>query len=176
MEQTLLEQVTNAVRERVHPFRVDASEVDYKQGGTFIKVVIEGIREVFGYHSTNNGGLTPDEFADAVAARAQDHISAILNASHKQDRKAIKRRDRVMVEDYECQMKDSDQIFTAISSGDFDDFKQAEQAVVMLYVMDPSFSRSGISHALKRLERFYDERQQREPVDTPNAGTNEVTP
>lgn len=55
-------------------------------------------------------------------------------------------------------MKDSDMIFTAISSGDFDDFKQAEQAVVMLYVMDMSFSRSGISHALKRVEKFYAER------------------
>lgn len=53
------------------------------------------------------------------------------------------------------QMKDSDMIFTAISSGDFDDFKMAERAVVMLYGMDMSFSRSGISHALKRLEQHY---------------------
>lgn len=61
-----------------------------------------------------------------------------------------------MNETYEQQMKDSDTVFTAISTGDFDDFKQAEQAVVMFYVMDMSISRSGISHALKRLEKHYE--------------------
>lgn len=60
-----------------------------------------------------------------------------------------------MEETYEKQMKDSDTIFNVISTGNFDGFKQAEQAVVMFYVMDKSFSRGGISHALKRLERFY---------------------
>ena len=49
-------------------------------------------------------------------------------------------------------------VFTAVSTGDFDDYKMAEQAVVMLYVPDMSVSRAGISHALKRLERFYAER------------------
>jgi len=58
-------------------------------------------------------------------------------------------------ETYENQMKDSDIIFTAISTGSFDNFQQAESAVVMLYVTDMSFSRSGISHALKRLEKHY---------------------
>ena len=62
-----------------------------------------------------------------------------------------------MNETIEQQEKDSDTIFTAISTGGFDDFRQAERAVVMFYVMDMSFSRSGISHALKRLERFYGE-------------------
>lgn len=60
-----------------------------------------------------------------------------------------------MKETYEQQMKDSDIIFTAISTGNFDNFKHAEQAVVAFYVTDMSFSRSGISHALKRLERHY---------------------
>jgi hypothetical protein len=60
-----------------------------------------------------------------------------------------------MSETIEQQEKDSDTIFTAISTGDFDGFKQAEQAVALFYVTDMSFSRSGISHALKRLERFY---------------------
>ncbi len=55
-------------------------------------------------------------------------------------------------------MRDSDIVFTAISTGDFDDYKMSEQAVVMLYVPDMSISRAGISHALKRLERFYSER------------------
>ena len=59
------------------------------------------------------------------------------------------------IETYDQQMADSETIFTAISTGDFDDYKQAEQAVVMLYVTDMDFSRAGISHALKRLEKFY---------------------
>ena len=53
-----------------------------------------------------------------------------------------------MNETIEQQTKDSDIIFTAISTGDFDNYKDAERAIVMLYVMDKSFSRSGISHAL----------------------------
>ena len=60
-----------------------------------------------------------------------------------------------MDETIEQQTTDSDIIFTAISTGGFDDFKQAQQAVTMLYVTDMSFSRSGISHALKRLEEHY---------------------
>jgi hypothetical protein len=60
-----------------------------------------------------------------------------------------------MNETIEQQTKDSDTIFTAISTAGFDDFKQAQQAVTMMYVMDMSFSRSGISHALKRLEEHY---------------------
>lgn len=59
------------------------------------------------------------------------------------------------METVEQQQKDSDMIFTQISSGDFDDFKMAESAVLMLYVMDQTISRAGISHALKRLERHY---------------------
>ena len=55
----------------------------------------------------------------------------------------------------EKQQSDSDIIFTAISTGAFENFKEAEQAVVMLYVTDQTFSRAGISHALKRLERHY---------------------
>ncbi len=51
--------------------------------------------------------------------------------------------------------RDSDMIFTAISTGNFDNFAQAQQAVVMFYVPDMTISRAGISHALGRLERFY---------------------
>ena len=58
-------------------------------------------------------------------------------------------------ETHKKQMEDSDIIFTAISTGSFGDFKQAQEAVVMFYVTDMSFSRAGISHALKRLEKFY---------------------
>ena len=58
-------------------------------------------------------------------------------------------------ETYEQQMKDSDMIFTAVTSGDFSNYKEAERVVVMGYVMDMSVSRAGISHALKRLEKHY---------------------
>lgn len=63
--------------------------------------------------------------------------------------------DRPAPETYEQQMKDSDTVFNIISIGDFDDYQQAERAVMALFFVDMSFSRSGISHALKRLEKFY---------------------
>ena len=62
-------------------------------------------------------------------------------------------------ETYVNQMRDSDTIFTAISTGYFDDYQMAEQAVAMLYLPDMSFSRAGICHALKRLQQFYKERK-----------------
>lgn len=60
-------------------------------------------------------------------------------------------------ETYNQMMRDSDMVFTAISTGDFDNFEDAKQAVIVFYVMDMEVSRSGISHALARLEAFYDE-------------------
>jgi hypothetical protein len=62
-----------------------------------------------------------------------------------------------MSETIEQQTKDSDMIYKQITSGCFDNFSQALHAVVMLYVTDMSISRSGISHALKRLEKYYQE-------------------
>ena len=62
-------------------------------------------------------------------------------------------------ETHDQQMRDSEMIFRMISGGDFDDYHQAAQAVIALYLPDPSFSRAGISHALRRLEAFYAERQ-----------------
>jgi hypothetical protein len=47
----------------------------------------------------------------------------------------------------------SDTIFTVISTS-ADNYEMAKQ-MVMLYVLDPAFSRAGISHALKRLEEYY---------------------
>ncbi|KKM17258.1 hypothetical protein LCGC14_1677590 [marine sediment metagenome] len=58
-------------------------------------------------------------------------------------------------ETYEQQMKDSDMIFTQITTGDFDNWKDVKRAIVVLYVPDMTISRSGISHVLKRLERYY---------------------
>ncbi len=51
--------------------------------------------------------------------------------------------------------KDSDMIFTQISTSGAIDFKDARNMIVMLYVPDMTISRAGISHAMKRLERFY---------------------
>lgn len=56
------------------------------------------------------------------------------------------------------QMDDSDIIFTAISTGAFESYKEAEEAVIWGYVVDHNFSRGGISHALNRLKEFYAER------------------
>ena len=62
-------------------------------------------------------------------------------------------------ETYENQIKDADAIFTAISTSDARDFKEAEKMVINFYYLDPAISRAGISHALKRLEKFYKERK-----------------
>lgn len=51
--------------------------------------------------------------------------------------------------------RDADMIFTAISTGNFDNYQQAEAAVVAFYIPDMSFSRGGISLALKKLEEHY---------------------
>jgi hypothetical protein len=63
-------------------------------------------------------------------------------------------------------MKDSDTVFTAVSTGDFDNFNQAQQAVVEFYVPDMTITRAGISHALKRLENFYTERSKNKAAKT----------
>lgn len=58
-----------------------------------------------------------------------------------------------MTETYEQQNKDSDTVFTVISSA-ADNMEEANQ-MLMMYIMDMSFSRSGISHAIKRLEQHF---------------------
>lgn len=65
-----------------------------------------------------------------------------------------------MSETYEQQMKDSDMIFTQITNGHFDTWDEINRAVVMLYVLDDTVSRAGISHALTRLERHYKQKSQ----------------
>jgi len=60
-----------------------------------------------------------------------------------------------MSETYEDQMKDSDMVFNQITSANYDNHKDAERAIVMLYVPDMSISRAGISHALKRIENHF---------------------
>ncbi len=68
------------------------------------------------------------------------------------------------IENREQMMRDSDMIFTQISTGAFDNIEEARRLIVMLYIPDLTISRSGISHALKRLEKFYDNKS-----DTPTA-------
>lgn len=58
---------------------------------------------------------------------------------------------------------DSDMIFNQITHGDFPTLALAHQAVLMLYMPDPTISRSGIAHALGRLERHYAAPQQGDP-------------
>lgn len=62
---------------------------------------------------------------------------------------------QIAQENIDQQTKDSNIIFTAISTGAFDNYEEAERAVTILYGLDMSFSRAGISHALERLRKFY---------------------
>lgn len=62
------------------------------------------------------------------------------------------------VENYEQQMKDSDMIFTQISTSEIDNFEEAEKLLLM-YVMDMSISRAGISNARGRLKQYYEKRE-----------------
>jgi len=59
-------------------------------------------------------------------------------------------------ENVDQQQKDSDMIFTQITSGSFSNYTEAELALVTLYVPDTSISRSGISHAMVRLKAHFD--------------------
>lgn len=52
-------------------------------------------------------------------------------------------------------MRDADMIYNQITHGDFPDLSLAQAAIVKLYVPDLTISRAGISHALKRLEKYY---------------------
>ena len=54
----------------------------------------------------------------------------------------------------EQQQKDSDMIFNQISKSAIDNFEDAEKLLVM-YIMDMTISRAGISHARGRLKRFF---------------------
>jgi hypothetical protein len=60
-----------------------------------------------------------------------------------------------MEETYEQQMKDSDMIFTQITTAYYDNFEEARRAIVLFYVPDMSISRAGIAHALKRVEDYF---------------------
>jgi len=66
-----------------------------------------------------------------------------------------------MNETFEQQMRDSDMIFTQVSTSALANMEEAQRLIVMLFVRDMTVSRAGISHALKRLERFYDAEAQR---------------
>ena len=59
------------------------------------------------------------------------------------------------IENYEQQMKDSDMIFTQITSADYDNISDANRVIVTLYVPDMTISRAGISHALKMIEKHF---------------------
>ena len=51
--------------------------------------------------------------------------------------------------------KDSDTVFTAISTSGARDYNEAVQMVAAFYIPSPEISRAGISHALERLRKHY---------------------
>lgn len=55
----------------------------------------------------------------------------------------------------EAQQRDSDTIYLQITTGDFPTLEEAKIALSLFYIPDPSISRAGICHALKRLEQYY---------------------
>lgn len=107
------------------------------------------------------------EFADYIGRIAANEVLKILGSNDVMDGYKISELPKQLhpiesfsdllgpVETIEQQTLHSDQIFTAISTGDFCSYADAEAAVLMLYVPDMSCSRSGISHALTRLEKHY---------------------
>lgn len=63
------------------------------------------------------------------------------------------------METYEKQEEDSDTIFNAIAGGNYKTLEQAKQVLTVMYIPDLTFSRAGVSRALKRLEQHYGETQ-----------------
>ena len=63
------------------------------------------------------------------------------------------------------QIKDSDMIFTQITTSQIDTMADATRLIVRMYVPDMSISRAGISHALKRLEKHYHQPQKLPSTD-----------
>lgn len=59
------------------------------------------------------------------------------------------------LETKEQHQQDSERIFTAITSGKFETFVEAQEAISKLYMPDKSFSRGGICLALNRLSNYY---------------------
>jgi len=55
----------------------------------------------------------------------------------------------------EKMLLDSEMIFAAVSTA-AGNLEEAKRMLTVFYVPDLSFSRSGISHALKRLEKHYE--------------------
>ena len=64
-----------------------------------------------------------------------------------------------LAETFRKQEEDSNMIFNQITHGDFPTWELAEQALVTIYIPDMTISRAGISHAMKRLQKFYKDKQ-----------------
>lgn len=87
-------------------------------------------------------------------------LTAAIPKTAPADYSRAQPKNRIM-ETLEQQTKDSNMIFTQITSGDFRTLDEAKQALVMFYITDLTISRSGISHALKRLEKHFGARSTR---------------
>ncbi len=55
-------------------------------------------------------------------------------------------------------MEDSDRVFNTLSDS-MESMQQARNAITALYMPDLSYSRAGLCHAIKRLERHFEEQQ-----------------
>jgi len=85
-----------------------------------------------------------------------NHVKiTVEKLTKKEFNKELKNMENKEKETYENQMRDSDIIFTAISTSGAKNFEEANRMITMAYIMDLSVSRSGISHALGRLEKYY---------------------
>ena len=57
----------------------------------------------------------------------------------------------------EQQEKDAQMIFNQITNAWFETYQEAERAITMVYIQDPTISRSGISRALEMLKRHFEQ-------------------
>ena len=57
----------------------------------------------------------------------------------------------------EQQQKDSDTIFNHVTSCRLESMEEANRAIMLFYVPDMSVSRAGICHALKRIQKYFDD-------------------
>ena len=60
-------------------------------------------------------------------------------------------------ETLEQQMKDSDMIIKQLTTSNNISHDECKRMIAMLYVPDMTISRSGISHAMKRIDEYYSE-------------------
>ena len=81
-----------------------------------------------------------------------EHVDSIFAKIEKMEEVNLKKPP----ETTEQMMKDSDMIFTQMTTSIFN-YEEVKRFLVSVYVTDLTISRAGISHAMKRLEEYYSE-------------------